>query len=187
LDAWGSGSRAVIYQLDADDVIVWTNDAFRDFAVENQAASLVGCRGKCLWPFIFDWDTRSIYQLLVDRVRRTSRSARFSFRCDSPCLRRYMEMEIALTKDTNRVEFRCQVNREEVRDAVPLLPQSADVARDDLVKMCSWCLRIQYTATRWLEVEDAVEEMKLFEVDEPPLITHGICSDCFVELAKSLK
>src|ERR1700722_19828745 len=84
LDAQGSGRRAVIYQLDADDIIVWTNDAFQDFAVENQAASLVECRGKRLWPFISDWDTRSIYRLLIDRVRRTNRSARFSFRCDSP-------------------------------------------------------------------------------------------------------
>jgi hypothetical protein len=29
--------------------------------------------------------------------------------------------------------------------------------------------------------------MQLFDADEPPLITHGICTDCFMELAKSLK
>jgi hypothetical protein len=44
--------------------------------------------------------------------------------------------------------------------------------------MCSWCRRVRLDAARWVEVEDAVAELRLFEDVRPPQISHGVCPIC---------
>jgi hypothetical protein len=171
---------AVVYRINDDDVIVFVNDQFRDFAVRNEAAPLEHCVGKPLWSFIADWDTKAIYRLLVDRVRDGKLGPRFPFRCDSPALRRFMEMEITLLGDL--IEFRCRLDRAESRD--PVAPRQVDneFRLEELVRMCSWCKRIQHPSSRWLDIDDAVTDLSLLATDEPPAITHGICGACYADL-----
>jgi len=64
------------------------------------------------------------------------------------------------------------------------------VDRDDVVvrvvlRIGSWCKRV-YTDAAWLEVEDAVERLGLFESEELPAISHGMCPSCETGLLKAV-
>jgi hypothetical protein len=179
----------VVYRVDPENVIVFVNDAFRAFAVRNDGAPLVDCVGQSLWTHIRDWDTRQIYGILFDRVRSTGQLARIPFRCDSPDCRRFMEMEIENVAG-GQLELRCHLDREERRPSVPIHQLQPDdlhrrMAPHQLITMCSWCLRIRNSSLDWLEVEDALSDMRVFVSDLPTAITHGICKPCFTKMISS--
>jgi hypothetical protein len=74
--------------------------------------------------------------------------------------------------------------RTEVRPAVALLDR--DTPRGgDLLRMSGWCKSVD-VAGRWCEVEDAVAEMRLFERDLLPHVTHGMCPRCFERVCREL-
>ena len=68
-----------------------------EFAADNGAPDLVpppGPVGQSVFAYIQDATTAELYRRLFESVRRTGRSAVLPFRCDSPALRRFLEMEI---------------------------------------------------------------------------------------------
>jgi hypothetical protein len=130
---------------------------------------------RLLWTFIAGPEIRHIYQLLMRQVRQNQRRIVFTYRCDSPVLRRYMQMEIVPAADQS-LEFRSYLLREESRDRVQLLELTAK-RNHELLHMCSWCNRVRCDET-WLSVEEAVRYLGLFDTSEVPQITHGICPDC---------
>jgi hypothetical protein len=178
-----SQAPPVVYRIDPENVIVSVNDAFRDFAARNDAAPLANCVGQSLWTHIRDWDTKQIYGILFARVRSTGRSARIPFRCDSPDCRRFMEMEIGNVAG-GLLELRCHLDREETRPSVQVHRFQPNDPYT-LITMCSWCLRIRNSSLAWLEVEDAIAEMRVFASDRPTAITHGICKSCFTKMILS--
>jgi hypothetical protein len=55
-----------------------------------------------------------------------------------------------------------------------------------LVLMCAWCKRIAVPGSRWLEVEEALQELRLFDETRVPKISHGVCTDCKGQVMESL-
>lgn len=166
-----------IHTVDQNDLIIDVNDNWLRFAQENEAPHLSrqAVIGRSLWTFIAGLETRHIYQLLMRRVRQNQRPIVFTYRGDSPALRRYIQMEIVPAAD-EALEFRNYLLREEYRDHVRLLDPTAE--RDhELLRICSWCNRIRCDET-WLSVEEAVNYLGLFGASQLPQITHGICPDC---------
>ncbi len=47
-----------------------------------------------------------------------------------------------------------------------------------IVVACSWCNKIKTAENVWKEVEYAVPDLRLFEVDAVPRLSHGMCEDC---------
>jgi hypothetical protein len=97
-----------------------------------------------------------------------------------------MQMEI-VPAGHQALEFRNYLLREEHRDRIRLLDPTAERS-DKLLRMCSWCSRIQCDET-WLSVEEAINYLGLFGTPHLPQITHGICPDCapyFKGLASSV-
>ena len=43
--------------------------------------------------------------------------------------------------------------------------------------MCSWCRRVNL-GSEGVEVEEAVERLRLFELESLPQISHGCCEPC---------
>lgn len=165
-----------ICRVSADDRIVFVDDEWTRFAIENGAAHLAGDRvmGTLLWDHLSDITTRHLYRIFMHRVREGGISIELPFRCDAPDRRRFMRMRIQPLPDSG-VEFRSELLHEELRTKVDLL----DVRyprREDFVMMCSWCKRVQ--APDWVEVEEGVVRLKLFDVDKLPWVSHGICPDC---------
>jgi len=179
-----SDSRTYIYQVDNDDVIISINRDCLDFARENSAGNInqTDIIGTCLWQFISDSETIHIYQTLLQKVRNGCFPLQISYRCDSPEKRRLMEMTITrCSNDT--IEFQNQILTEETRKSIPLL--NPDQPRNNaLISMCGWCKKVK-TNIGWLEIEDAILSLNLFEKEILPQISHGICSFCKTHLISS--
>ncbi len=174
----------LIYRLNRQDEIVFVNEAWDRFALANDAPDVTAehVLGRPIWEFITDLSTQQIYRDLLARVRE-GRSVRFPFRCDSPAERRFLEMHIHLMED-GQIEFRTQTLSIERRPAVPLLARQASPSRD-LLRMCSWCKKV-FADGEWVDIEEGIERLRLFEAPALPMITHGMCDHCAVKMAEIL-
>ncbi len=169
----------VKYCIDANDCISFVDDAWDAVAgrenVPHLARTLV--IGRPLWEYVADETTRHLYRQIVARVR-AGRSARFEIRCDGPEIRRVLELTIRPKPHLeHHVQFCTRTVRSVERPRVSLLdyalPRSTDV-----VRACAWCSRIEVQGGDWLEVEEAAHRLRLFEQDELPRLSHGMCSPC---------
>jgi hypothetical protein len=179
-----SDARVFTYRIDASDVILHVSPEWVEFALENEANELVlpGVVGKALWPFIADGDTRHLYRVILEKVRSARAVMCFSYRCDAPHMRRYMEM-VVRPWDAKGVEFNSRIVREVPRTSIPLLSPTA-ARSDEMIRMCSWCKRV--AIPEWLEVEEAIQRLRPFEKDYLPQITHGICGDCQKQMLRTV-
>jgi hypothetical protein len=180
-------SKKIVYRIDSDKRIVYTNPAWTDFALDNDAEDLLPEKllGNYIWDYISCPQTSHVYEEIVSKVVTGKRAVRFPFRCDSPSARRYLEMTVAPGPE-GVCEFTSTVLREESREPAPLLDESAQRG-EEYLRMCSWCKKIALSEDRWAEVEDAVRALDLFARKHLPKITHGMCSACYVDMEKTLK
>ena len=172
-----SDNREFIHRIDLEDRICFVNDAWMTFADENNwSASAARVLGTPLMSHITDPETRHIYRLLIDRTRNTGRRSRFCYRCDSPDLRRFMEMRISRLP-RGQVEFRSRALRLERREPVPVLDPALRQRSRDVLEMCGWCKDVRVQAL-WLELEEAVQRLGILAEAALPQISHGICPTC---------
>jgi hypothetical protein len=173
----------VHYRIDASNRLTECNAAFDAFAAANGAAWLTAAavRGHSLHDYCQGEEVRHLYDVIYARVRRRREPTAVPFRCDSPGLRRFMELSVRPLQG-EALELVATTLREEPRESVPLLDPAAPRS-GEIVLMCSWCKRVRSGVT-WLEAEDAVRALKLFDEPGMPLLSHGICSDC-VEIAEA--
>ena len=171
-----------VYHIDQRDRIASVDDAWRAFAVENGAPQLAGDAviGQLLLSYITDAETSHLYQVLLQKLRKTGVPIRVPFRCDAPALRRFMELEMA-ADDAGGVRFTGRLLRLERRAPVNLLDPALQRG-ESLLRMCSWCKRIDVGGGVWLEVEDAIARLHLFDAAPLPQISHGMCDACFALL-----
>jgi hypothetical protein len=169
-------AEPIVYRIDWQDRITFVNDGWTKFAIENDAPELTAANvlDRSLWDFITDSTTIQLYRDLIGRVR-AGRGVQFPFRCDGPRVRRFLQMEMSITRERGTLEFATTVVRHEDREAPALLAQAAAFAASTL-RICSWCKQVDVRG-RWLEVEDAVRELALFDAPAADL-THGMCEAC---------
>ncbi len=174
---------------DADHRIAWTSANWDRFARENGAPELAsgGVVGHPLWRYVEGAETRLVYEAVFERVRHTGREAVLPFRCDSPDLRRFMELRVARVERESGVflEIAAELLREESRPAVDLLDPSAPRA-GATVRLCSFCKQMRVEGDRWLELEDAVAHLDLLGADVQPPLSHGICPDCEASVRRGI-
>ena len=115
--------------------------------------------------------------MLLKKVRTKKKAINISFRCDSPDKRRLMKLDIEPTSK-GIIEFRSTIIRTEHRDPVILLQNDIERSEQYLTN-CSLCKKIATPEGQWLEVEDAIVSMKLFEKSKLPYLLHGVCSACY--------
>jgi hypothetical protein len=173
------GNDHIIYRLNDRDEIFFVNEKWDEFAVANMGENIASAwiLQQSLWDFITDPTTRQIYRDMLMRVR-AGHSIRFNFRCDSPISRRLMELVI-VSGEEGTIEFRTCPLWEENRQPIPLLKNHA-VSSDEPMRMCGWCKKV-YIDQTWVEVEEAVAHLQLFEHANLPMLTHGICERCLEE------
>jgi hypothetical protein len=165
-----------VYTIDANDFLTSVGPQWLAFAVENHAGHLTPetVIGSSLWAHITEPTTRYLYRTLLQQVRATDRSVLLPFRGDAPDLRRFMQLRLTHLGD-GAVELESTVKTLEPRLAVslidPRLPRSTET-----VTLCSWCKKV--ATPDWVEVEEAVGTLRLFEKSCPPQVTHGICDEC---------
>lgn len=170
------------YVVNSELKVLSINGDWEAFAQENDAAHLAADNviGKPLDEFITDPRTLHLYRMMVQKALEVQRPLYVPFRCDAPDLRRYMSMRI-VPLSQGRCRFESTVEREEPRDAVRLLNPHAERS-DDILRICSWCKRVDVAKNDWREVEEAVKTLDLFDDHPLPNLTHTIC-DCCLEAA----
>ncbi|KAA3610434.1 MAG: hypothetical protein D8M58_05535 [Calditrichaeota bacterium] len=172
-----SNKKVFIYYLDSNDKIIDVDDNWLSFAAENvYSISQSFIKDKPIWDIITDIEIQHFYKILIDKVRTYKTKIHFPFRCDSPDCRRFMELSLRLDQE-NRIEFKSRLIREEFREPVDLFDVQNDRSKE-LVRVCSWCKKVAVSDNTWLEVEDAIRELSLFDYIKLPKITHSICPTC---------
>lgn len=175
------------YRLNAQDQISSVNQEWLSFAEANEGRTLLPPEilGRPLWDFIADVETQHIYRVIHRRVRTLRVPVRLSFRCDGPERRRLLRLDI-LAGEGQELLYRVRTLKQEIRPPVPLLDPRRPRS-ETFVTMCAWCKRIAASPRRWLEVEDGVAALGLFDETRPPQITHGVCEECTVSLHQTLE
>ncbi len=171
-------SGAFVYGVDASDTIRSLGDAWLAFARENGAPELTrdAVLGRSLWEFVAGDTTRELYDLIFARVRRERQPVVVPFRCDSPERFRFMQLVVAPASGA-ALELRGELIREQARPYLPILDRILPRSLEAL-PMCSVCLRIRIHGSEWVEAEQAVERLALFDSARIPPLDYRVCEDC---------
>lgn len=180
-------NREFIYRIDRDDIIVFANEHWYHFARENGVNTLNPDTviGRSLWSFIENIETQHLFQVLLKKIRQTGLSMMFPYRCDSPGRRRYLEMQVVAMPD-QVLEFQSRILRQETRLPVRLMTGEVGRTMNKLV-MCGWCKKVALPDGSWVEVEEAVSALDLFDAPRLPQISHGMCGGCGREFERRLE
>ena len=162
--------------IDDQDLLVQVDKGFYSFARENGWSGSDSSLGRSLWDFVSGEEMKKLQRMLVRRVRGEAGSVELPFRCDSPAVRREMDIRIASSSAGRLVQFKARARSEESREFQPLLDPEAERG-EDLVEMCGWCDRFLVDG-EWVEVEEAAARLELFRREEMPAISHSVCPDC---------
>ncbi len=168
----------VSYHIDHNDSLDAFNEGWLAFADANGGESLhpSRIRGRQLWEFVREPTTAQLYRSMLVRLRSGGRPIRFRFRCDAPDRRRLLEMD--MTADAaGGIQFNVTSVHEEARAPVLLLDPNRTPGNGFLT-ICAWCKRVRLSQDEWVEVEDAVKALNLFEGAPLPALTHGVCPAC---------
>lgn len=168
-----------VYEVDHNDVIVMVSQNWESFANCNTWTANIGPKdvlGRPLWDFIQNMEARHLYKGLFQKVRTGVSSGPIPFRCDSPEERRFLTLELSPLPN-GHIKIKSTIERVESRDPVSMIDIKAPRS-DELVTICSMCKKIALPTKTWVEIEDGLVQMRLFEADEMPKLTHGLCPDC---------
>lgn len=172
--------------VDAHDRIIRVGPAWDAFALDNDGGDAVSGNllGRPLMHFLTGDAVRYLYRSLFVRVRRTGCTISLPFRCDSPVLRRYMTMHLVPCR-RDGIELRSQVLGVEPRDEVRFLDRHQPRS-EEYLQVCSWCRKVRLDKG-WVEVEEAIAALHLFEAPELPNVSHGVCPNCFDVVHRQLQ
>lgn len=166
--------EALSYAVDDRDRLIRVDDGYYRFAAENGWEGAEASLGRSLWDFVAGEEVRRLQRLLLRRIREGLRSVELPFRCDSPDLRREMEIRIAAGRSGRVVLFAAKLLNEEEREAQPLLDPGRPRGGGVPLPMCAWCDRFELDG-EWVEVEEAARRLQLFRRSELPPVEHTVC------------
>lgn len=169
-----------VYRINKENIITSVSDNWHSFAGDNAWTSEISPKnvvGHLIWDFIQGLESRHLYEELFKRVRSGKSAGPIPFRCDSPRERRFLELFLSPLTD-GQIEITSIIIRREFRDKVRLLEREALRSRE-LIRICSMCKKIAIHQNTWVEIEEGVVQLRLFEVDEIPGLTHGMCPSCY--------
>ncbi|MCM8625698.1 hypothetical protein [Accumulibacter sp.] len=167
------------YTLDGADRIIAVAGDWDRFALANGGEAIVGRRiiDRPLDEFITGDITRMFVRTMLMSARTMQRRIQRLYRCDSPEVRRFMEMTI-LPGDGGQVKVVHRLIRSEVC-RYPLRVTAAPArSLAPRIKRCSVCNRIRLGQT-WQEIDEAVSRGRLPQAMSPVLtVVFGVCPEC---------
>jgi hypothetical protein len=164
--------EVTVYHLDERDVIVDVNAAWNAFALQNGGILLADdVIGEKLLRFVTGEPTRMYLNTVLEGVRALGRSVVRPYRCDSPGLKRFMQMSVVPERGKRlRLEHRCV--RVEGRDpAVAFEYRPGQTA----VRCCSICNRIEQRG-EWIEAAARITGTRFARLD----VAYAVCANCLM-------
>jgi hypothetical protein len=177
-----------IYKIDSNDNLLSCSGRWCDFAKQNGAADLCetdSLTGSSIYSFISGYETAHLYNIIINKVRTGNKEISIPFRCDSPGIRRFMQMLIKPLPN-NEVAFKNTIIRIEHRKAIKLLDSHSQHTKEQYITICSYCKKIRINEDVWVSTEEGVKRLKIFDQDKQPYLTHGICPQCYQNIMDSL-
>lgn len=166
------------YCIDADDLLIEVDALWLAFARENGASQLTEAAvlGRSLWNFVEGEAIRAVYKDIHVRLRSERKSAAFTFRCDSPRLKRHMRMTITPGED-GQLQYASHIVWTEPQRMHALL--DTDLQRSKaFLTVCSCCKKALLEPDSWLEIEKVSLSVGLLESSKAPQLRHSICPNC---------
>lgn len=168
------------YWLDCHDRLREVCASWDEFALDNEGPGCVGAqvRGRPIWDFVAGDDARMWLRVLLMQARMIGRTITRPYRCDSPRLRRFMEMSIQ-PEQAGELRVRHTVLRTEPREAA-IQFHGVCAHRTNLQRRCSVCGRIEHEQG-WVEPERAITRggpgmTRAFQV------VYAVCDECLLLL-----
>jgi len=176
--------EVITYRLDHRDTIVEVSQTWNHFALSNNATektlakAVIGCT---VFSFILGDPTRMYFQALLQQARILGRSLARNYRCDSPELKRYMEMR--LTPEPEGI-VRLDHTIQRVEPLKPSLSfQPASRVTSETIGRCSVCARLT-TGLRWVQPEEVLKQGQ-FPRDGAIPVRYLVCPDCVTSSLKA--
>lgn len=173
----------MVYIIDAADRVIHLDEDWVKCARETGREDLAPGRilGRSIWSFLHGIETVHLYRLLVRRVRRGAQiEFRLVVKVGGDVQLRRMKMQAIGGGES--VVFESSLIDVSESEATPPLSSGDGESPEALLIVCSWCDRLKLPDETWVEVEQAVSRLGLFERETPPKLTHGVCEDCFKSL-----
>lgn len=179
-------SYHVMYRIDKADNIVFAGDEWNDAAIFNNAPELTAENvvGQSIWKFVHGNTIRHLYMLILEQAR-AGKMLRFDGQCNVGDVRRKLDISIR-PGEHGEVVIESRMAEAEF-PVVPAAEVDSGGYFSDLIVTCSWCRRIRVGTKTWCDVEEAVPRLHLFELDELPAMSHGMCGNCFTEAVAKLQ
>ena len=167
------------YTVDSNGILTSVSAGWDEFARQNDGHDRVFAAdvlGRPLLHFIAGGTFKHLWATVMERVAASGHSVRLPYRCDAPGLIRRMELLIECAP-AGALRFVSTVLETTDRPAGTVLAATVGRDHERMLWICSWCKRLE-AQERWVEVHEAACEFGLFERDEVPDITHGLCPEC---------
>jgi hypothetical protein len=184
----GKDRHTYRYVIDEEDRIVSVSDNWTEFALENNAGEGVippDVIGRSLFDYIPDEDTKGVYKIILDSIRETRSRLKIPINCDSPDLRRKIDIDIKWRAD-NGIEFISRIVNMEKRDPVNILDPTFKRSKQHL-RICSFCKKIEVEIDRFMETEKAIKYLDIFKSDVFPELHQVVCMDCVQRVSDSIQ
>jgi hypothetical protein len=177
-------AQPLSYTLDKSDAIIAVAGNWDRFAVENGGDDLLSTKiiGHRLDRFIAGDVTRMFVRTMLMSARTLKRNVRRTYRCDSPQIKRFMEMTIVPCSDGVLEVSHRQIRTEPYRHAVTITAAAGTTT--GLIKRCSVCNRVRLRQS-WRDADDALLAPCPPTAGAAAQLTviYGVCPDC---LARNL-
>lgn len=159
-------------------MIVYLNDYLPELTAVKFKCHLIGGKRvhQSLWDSFDDITTEFIYRMILVRVR-SGVSVRFNFSCGDADYSRLFEAHICL-QNNGEVVFEAR-NLSENSGSPPNELEKISTRTNEKLLVCSWCERLRITDDDWQSVDEGINTLRLFESQNLPKISHGICSKCY--------
>ncbi|TWT82816.1 hypothetical protein CA13_42790 [Planctomycetes bacterium CA13] len=173
------------YSVDEADIIIRVNDWWIAFAKENNAAVLdePSVVGHAVWDFIADEPTRMLYKEIHEQVRKSGIPITVPFRCDSPTLKRFMQLTIG-KNPRGQLLYESSLIRA-VPQARCAVLDSQQKRSNAFLTMCSFCKRSLVEPSGWLEMENISLKLRQYERQTVPELRYTVCPVCVNQLRVS--
>jgi hypothetical protein len=172
----------VEYAINRDDRIVATGGNWDRFASENGGPAGVTVIGASLWSFVSDSPVRSLWQGLIQRSRTSLTPITLGARCDSPDVRRLMNVVMASRGELTT--FDVAIVRSEPREPISVVASAHH--HDGVLKLCAWCHAIEMGSV-WRPLEHVFSANPDFMTGDLPPVSHGACTACLDKLMRVIE
>ena len=177
--AMSNQELSLYFRLDKSDRITETGGAWDTMAHENGGDALCGGTviGHPLYDYVSGDVSKMFVRTVIDGVRVLQRPRALPYRCDSPGLRRYMEMAITCEPGGGLLLEHRLLRTEATGRRFDF--QTSNAPLRQMIVRCTHCNAIKHEG-RWGEPEAVLPE----QVSGALAVVYGVCPRCMERIRR---